>query len=395
MTSILDKIIQYDSNRKIHWMQAVNQVDILVNYTDKSRTNLRQRIYNTMLGFLYAAKIAFWYVIEPLSNRLFARFRKAALVKQIKIDNYLFHRMDRCKEVASKIREFIIRENLFSPQEADSAQDIAQAVYATTYFRYVPVLVEWIKNLLIRAKRENLHLVFLARDGIPPFEVARIVQERNPEFSSIGISCVYLSRTVVSDSQENLQHYLEQQSFVREAKDEGKNLLFLDLGFVGSMIPKIQKALNAVGISNDPNQEINRISFEFLISASDRVHGYVGNLSSLLSSVRSAGKNRGIYWVEDTHQGVLESPSKLVKDETTGLYEPDTVRLKKTCKDRNKLDFLCKTVAQWAIRDFASQVNFVQEEGEVSSMLNEKMREDFDKVLQEQKMKRFMYLDHV
>jgi hypothetical protein len=392
MVNLVDQVLRYDLNAHVRFINAINRVDALWNYTPAANAVL-SRISRVVSAFFAAMQVVFWGLFEPLVNRVLVDRRRWQLLSQMQADIHACGHSAGMMDIAAKIDEIIRKEHLDFGDGNDVAHDIAQAVYATTYSQYAPVVVEWVQSLLARATKDNIHLVFIARDGLPVFHCANILKGQPP---TVQTSCVYLSRDIVRrGSQEALRGYLQDQQFVREAIDQHKKLLFVDIGFYGTTIPRIRKALQKLGVPSDPKSPDNQVDFEFLICTSDRAHGFAGNLSSILPSVESAGWNRAVYWMEDTHQGVIESPSKLVKDEA-GRYVPNTLKSGETCKSRCALDFLCKRVAEIAIEDRVRASSGSPQVGEPGcQQLKEEMRQEFDAVLHEWKSRRFVYVNHL
>jgi hypothetical protein len=319
--------------------------------------------------------------------------RRARLIQQIRLDEYTLQPQLGCSEasvLALRLESFIRDSGLFNQlTEVVLAQEIGHAAYAMSYSHYAPVIFEWASSLLQRATQDNLHLVFVARDGLPPFEVAQILKETNPEFAHVETSYVYISRKIVIGPKEALIQYLLQQSFVREAKNQEKKLLFIDIGFQGTIIPSIRSALQRSGISDISNQ----VNFEYLISCTKEAHGFASNPTKPLPIFYSPKACWAIHWMEDAHQGLIESPEALVKNPITHQYEPDTVLEQRTCRTSNPLDYLGKCVAQWALCDFAQQNarSAIRVRG---STLDEEKRQQFNTILTDWATHRFSYLSH-
>jgi hypothetical protein len=392
MTCIVDRVLSYDTNAHIRTLCSQNHRDALLNYTISTKSVV-PKILRVVALFVAAVQEACWRVFEPLANRLFSERRKVRLLSQIQADIQSFGNAERMVRVGERIDTIIRDEKLDFGEGRQVAREIAKAVYATTYSQYTPVIAEWTRSLLARAKESNTHLVFIARDGLPAYVTATILQQKEHDPSPVGLSCVYISRSIAQGPSDALRAYLGGQSFVREAVEHKKKLLFVDIGFFGSTISDIRKALSGLGVSSDPKASDNQVDFEYFISTSSRARGFAGNLLSILPSVESASRNRGVYWMEDTHQGVIGSPSHLVRD-AHGDYVPNTVAACETCKKSNVLDYLCKSIADIAIQDFAQDLSSSPSERHSGQSLDENMRVRFDKILLEWKGKRFSYLDH-
>ena len=85
----------------------------------------------------------------------------------------------------------------------------------------------------------------------------------------------------------------------------------------------------------------------------------MGNLNKPFDPVLAAGQNLAVHWMEDTHQGVPNSPTKLVRvPQSVGpdkikpdVFAGDNI---KTCKETNPLEFLIRYWAMQSIRDYAT-----------------------------------------
>lgn len=271
------------------------------------------------------------------------------------------------------------------------ASQLGASTYATTYTHFAPVIYDWTLSLLARARESHLHLVFMARDGKGAYLMAKKIQEQidDPDLNEVKISYVYLSRKVVHSNKQMLERYLRQEL----GNSEHKNYLFLDLGFLGSMVDKIHHAMK----SAIPD---SKCDFEFLISTGNKVRGFAGSLMKNLQSVRSAGKNRAVYWMEDTHQGTEKSPSCLVET-PSGKLVPNTVpnpsdELTVKVLATESVDFLCRETALQALVDFTDKQNHIQEFAlkKGSNHLDENLRKRFDNWLNELRKHRFLYIKH-
>ena len=400
MSTLLDTVLKYNVNGCWKLTNTLNRLDYLANYSfNQTRLSLVEKVNRVIEICFLSIQALFYRTFEQALSDFFFNRRKSGILRQIKSDIVPLRSDDkRYRKISTLVDAIIKEEKLFdalSTRDKALAKDIALATYATSYCQYAPVVLKWAKSLLVRAKATNTHLVFLARDGIAPFEAAKTVQEHHPELKSVPISCLYLSRRVVKGPQEVLCKYLSQELNLQDDTAPKKKFLFVDIGFIGSTIPAIRKALEQAGVSSDPHQSSNKVDFEFLVSTADKAHGYVGNLTSVLPAVRSAGQNRAVYWMEDTHQGILESPRKIEKDDN-GVFVPDSVRENKTCKKRNELDFLCKKIAAGAVQDLVREraSTFVLDSKSACSVVNKEAKEKFDAFLQSVNNHRYLYVDH-
>lgn len=252
-----------------------------------------------------------------------------------------------------KVTEFI--DNLCLSKKlnipADLKEDFitkAMVYYARSRKYYAPVLLEWTHYLLSKAndpsqaeKINAFHctnqaeivkgkptnslkskkIVFLARDGIPPYRIATQLlkikkwQERYPNLKPNHIVLAHLSRKLVDScflnkggSHELFRKYVNQELGIQK----GDELLIVDIGFAGRVIDPVREML--------PD---NKIEFEYLMSHTKRATGYLAGHEVPLSSVPSAGANWGIHWLEDTHQGVYQSAEQLKP--INGRIYPNTI----------------------------------------------------------------------
>lgn len=190
------------------------------------------------------------------------------------------------------------------------------ASYARSHKVYGPVARAWTDYLLDKANQNNTKLVFLARDGIPQYRMAKKLmatveyQKKYPNLvGDKKVVLAYLSRKVVASSKDSEEG---QKLFKEYANKElgiqsGDKCLFVDVGFLGSMIDNIRSLLPDV-----------QIDFEYLISMTPKAVGFIASPDKSLSSiptnpVSGAGGNFGAWWLEDTHQGNLKSPENLVR----------------------------------------------------------------------------------
>lgn len=171
-------------------------------------------------------------------------------------------------------------------------------------------------------------IVFMARDGIPPLHAAEALKRLRPaEYGDVHVCLAYLSRKVMKDLDEKgedgdriFQAYMEQLGIER-----GDNVIFVDVGFAGSMIKPIKDKL-AKGDFIHPTC----IDFSYLISLTNNPSGYnafgflADNSTRRMRSCEFAGGNPGVHWIEDTHQTAQISPKYLV-ERADGTIEPNII----------------------------------------------------------------------
>jgi hypothetical protein len=380
--NVIDTVLSYDSNKNSKAYNAMNECDGLLGTFRRTQSIFEKVKTGLFLGY-QSLLVCAYSLCEVGIRSLFHNYNRKKLVRQIESDLKLLSNSE--KKIEELARQIIAQETLFkgyNKDQVEMAVKIAMATYATTAKFYAPIVEIWSRSLLIRAKRENLQLVFLARDGNAPFEMAKKLQSLNPEFSDIPLRYLYFSRKVIENSSKDvLQQYLRQESVIDSTKEVRKQR-FIDIGFFGSMIAKIQEAVGSC------------VPFEFLISTSNRAHGFVGNLKSVLPSIISAGKNRGVYWLEATHQGVIESPSKLVEDMNKRLV-PNTIVEGKTCRIKSELDYLCKKIAGQALSDYScTEQKITDDKTRSYEVIDEKLRNEFDSFLTEMKRNRVLYVNN-
>lgn len=219
--------------------------------------------------------------------------------------------------------------------------------YARSSKVYGPVLRNWAEYLLEKANKDNKKLVFMARDGIPAYKMAVKLMAK-PEFQQKypnltgdkQIVLGHISRKNMAFSQSSkekeklFQEYASNELGI--AKDS--DCLFVDIGFSGSTIDKIRGML--------PEAKIN---FEYLISMTDKAKGYIANEDMPLNSIPHSGWNAGVYWLENTHQGTLESSTEFVKVNDR-VYPNNLVpNNKKFCAKKGSLEFMIRRFSQKAV----------------------------------------------
>lgn len=256
-----------------------------------------------------------------------------------------------------------------SPQKIESAYNQILSYYARSGKIYGPVVRLWVDHLLAKAAESNSSIVFLARDGIAPFEVAKELlndpayQARYPSLcEKNNVSLAFLSRKVIHSIKKDRElgaAYLRQllpSDLIGTSDDaaSAKNVMFVDIGFAGSMIEEIKNLMSQA-------TEIDfskRCSFHYLISHTEKANGFLGNLSRPLHDVISAGKNPAVYWLEDSHQTSIKSPSFLVRHEDGQVY-PNTLLPDNTefINVSDPLQILLRNYSTQAAIDFALKID--------------------------------------
>lgn len=259
--------------------------------------------------------------------------------------------------IQEEINNFVVNEQLFkdkTPEQIAKYEKRALSCYASSYMHYSPVVIEWTHSVLETAMAfaPPKRVVFLARDGIAPYEVAKVLQKKYPEkYGQVPLSLLYISRRVKDWAMANEENT---QMFIDYVKQEGlkpnEKCLFIDIGFCGSMIWDIKDLLK--DLTSD-------IQFGYLISHTPNARGFMGNMSKKLESVKGAGQNPAVHWLEDMHQGVHNSPSRLFRD-PTGIIRPYIADGKgqTTCKEDVPKSYLNKMFGLKAVIDGANDMDF-------------------------------------
>lgn len=232
--------------------------------------------------------------------------------------------------------------------------------YARSSKIYGPIVAAWTEDLLKKANDSGKKIIFMARDGIAPYKVAKDMmkqEEYKKKYPNLAnddcIQLAYLSRKVIhhaksSEHETNiLQKYIQQLGI-----QPGDQCMFVDIGFQGSMIEDIRKML-----------PLNEIDFHYLISHTEKAEGFIYSKNdprleqdqfSQLPEIASipykgAGTNFATHWLEDSHQGVQESPKKLV--EVNGIVYPNTKvpNDKQYVAPKGSLEYLLRKWTQKAI----------------------------------------------
>lgn len=290
------------------------------------------------------------YIIVTVATGLFsviaAPFRCALypyfLKKTIQKDLALLGGTGKEKELLAEIKAYIESKpelksifDKLKPKEQTQMIRQVGATYARCHHFYGPIAAQWVDKLLVEAQKDGKRLVFLARDGTGPYKLAKNLMKQYPERYQ-GVKppvLLYLSRKVVADCYrsdksddkrakgwQKFRDYLQEQGI-----KEGESCMFIDIGFAGSMAPKIVDMVNSPlpgqGETTKPKKPIT-VQFEFLISTTTHqktkgndviVNGFIGKPNSRLKAIPDGNMNPAVNWLEETHQGVVSSPSKLVR----------------------------------------------------------------------------------
>lgn len=204
---------------------------------------------------------------------------------------------------------------------------------------YAPIVRNWVDHLLETANREAKKLVFMARDGIPFYEVAKELMKREdyqkkyPKLTEEGMIVLgHFSRKVIanadsSDANRNIFKQYIQQLKIKDSEP----CIFLDIGFSGSMVNPIRALLPK-----------NPIDFQFLIATTDKAKGFLSNPQNQLSHLATAASNMGVRWLEESHHGTLSSATELVKGEDGNIYPNCLYPKKILCEEKFSLSHLIR-----------------------------------------------------
>jgi len=247
------------------------------------------------------------------------------------------------------------------PEDSKEAKNAAinqiLTYYARGYKIYGPMVRLWVEHLFEKANKENKSIVFMARDGIAPFHVAHELinkpefRSKYPNLTPERLSLVYLSRNVMAwaskaceENKKIATRYLNQE-IPNTTNPEG--LLFVDIGFMGSMIDKIRDLMSK---SHHAGKSCD---FEYLISHTKKASGFLGDLKDPLKDIESAGLNPAVHWLEDSHQGIQKSPKTLIEFE--GRIVPDTIAGREECT-KDPLQKLLRKFASMGCEEGASEL---------------------------------------
>jgi len=293
---------------------------------------------------------------------------------------------DQKGELRERILRFFEKEEiLFPEEELEVWIEVAMSVYASSREMYAPIVESWVQSLMDRAVKDDKTLVFLARDGLAPYLVAQKIQQSSRKYADVKMHYAYISRNVVFDAEDRivddvplLHKYIQQLGV-----EKGEDCLMVDIGFSGTMIPFIKKQLQSL---------TKNIEFEFLISKTPNATGHLGDVDHPLMALNKVGGNSATHWMEDVHQGVIESPSRLVET-AEGLILPNVLAGTEpvTCKETRPIDFILKTWGLQGVLDGA-ECNPKAESMETTAA---KTKEVFDQFLQKYETRqRFHLMKH-
>jgi hypothetical protein len=271
------------------------------------------------------------------------------------------------KELREQIEAYLEKKkNEFTIDSSQKEEVISKIIryYARSNAIYGPIVTAWTEDLLKQANESGKKLVFMARDGIPPYKIAKKMMA-DPEYQKkypnlVGedkIVLAYISRSVVSTEKKKIetQDPKNPPLFAKYIEGleikAGDQIMAVDIGFQGSMIDDIRSMLPGVNVD-----------FHYLISHTERAAGFIyskgdkrakedSQLAKMITSIEwmGAGQNRATHWLEDSHQGAQGSAKTLVEEE--GKVYPNTrvPNKKQYASEKGSEDFLLRKWTQKAV----------------------------------------------
>lgn len=323
-------ILLFEPNRKVShaFLSLRNQPLIRTSSTDstikKSVAWLTNGIKNRITEVALAIILIFVTIYSLLSFPIRKGMESVAKRKAIELDLNRVTPKEK-NEVASMLNAYFKKHKTHfdslstAEKEEISLQVMSQCARAQKV--YAPVVRNWVDHLLETANRDSKKLVFMARDGIPFYEVAKELMKRNdykqrfPKMAEEGaIVLGHFSRKVVAHANSSYANQEIFREYIKQLKiKDSDSCIFIDVGFSGSMIKPIQDLLPKVSID-----------FQFLVATSDKAKGFLSSPQNPLSHLKIAANNMGVRWLEETHHGILASATQLVKGKD-GLIYPNSL----------------------------------------------------------------------
>src|SRR5262249_36766617 len=149
------------------------------------------------------------------------------------------------EELKSKIKKFIAKKQLHIPEKSlERAVDIAAVSYVRSHFIYGPVVIKWVDYLLQKANKEGKKMIFMARDGGTPYQMAQTLLEKYPErypnLSKDHLIYGYFSRKIIENCKQSDEGKTLFLDYIKQLGVHDKDkCIFIDVGFSGSMINPI------------------------------------------------------------------------------------------------------------------------------------------------------------
>jgi hypothetical protein len=200
---------------------------------------------------------------------------------------------------------------LTSEEKADITLRVASQC-ARSQDVFSPIARQFVDQLLETANKEGRKIVFMARDGIVFYEIAKELMkqpenvEKYPNLANKdAIVLGYFSRALIDHADSSDENKAIFKRYISEnlGIQPKEKCIFVDIGFAGSMVAPIRGMLPE-----------NEIDFEFLIATSNRAKGFLGTMDQPLENFTSEKHNLGTRWMEETHHGTLASGKKLFVD---------------------------------------------------------------------------------
>jgi hypothetical protein len=233
------------------------------------------------------------------------------------------------EHLKDNVKEFIAEKQLNIPEKfLERTVSIAAACYIRSHMMYGPVALKWVDYLLQKANQEGKKIVFMARDGSAPYKIASELlhkyPERYPNMNKDQLIYGYFSRKIIDNSKKDEAGKALFLDYIKQLGVQEKDkCIFVDIGFSGSMVDPIKTMVAPLNLETE---------FEFLFSLSNKAHGFVENEPVQRPPRPEYGESQpftvypvnevGVHWLEDSHQGTIQSPTRLVKMD--GKIYPDT-----------------------------------------------------------------------
>jgi|GEM_PF-6402977 len=297
----------------------------------KNRLTEVALVVTTVFSFLYSL---ITYPIRVYQNRKLER-----LAIQLDLDRFS---PEEQIEARRTIEDYFKKhEEAFSSLSLEEKQTICEKVLsqcARSQKVYGPIVRNWVDHLLKIADQDDKKLVFMARDGIPFYQVATELMKKDeykikfPQLAQKDNPIVlgHFSRNVVTGAKEKPDLFKRYVTETLQIK-EGESCIFVDIGFSGSMVEPIRKLL--------PDRKID---FHFLVATTNKAQGFLGNPQKPLSNLLTAANNLGVRWVEESHHGNLASAQKLVEGEDGRVYSDNLYPKKVLCEEKFSLQYLLR-----------------------------------------------------
>ncbi|CUI16308.1 hypothetical protein PNK_0682 [Candidatus Protochlamydia naegleriophila] len=298
-----------------------------------------------------------------------ARFearQKLPLLTQVERDIVEERYCERLPTIKNSIYQEI--ENFaidLSEEMKDAIVDKVAQHYLLTMQYYSPAITLWIHSLLLHARESNKKLVFLARDGIVFYDVAKILLEKNHEkygdYPDDHLIVAWLSRK----SSMNLEGRgdLAQRYFKQLGIEAHEPIILVDTGVTGSIKRNISALVN------------NDLEAQFSISRNPAIYGFWDNSDFTIQAIaliilppthQDAWVNDpqvGNRWLEDTHRGNFIGAERFEDDCENGVIYPvpsmemrnNTLVLNQVSvnSENDLCDFLVREFGRRAVTDFA------------------------------------------